>query len=77
MSVAKIVEIVGSSNEGWEDAAQNAVNEAAKTIREIHGIEIKDMTATNFFSRAHCTSPYVVCHIQMSAGTWSVTLILS
>ena len=26
--------------------AQNALNEAAKTIREIHGIEIKDMTAT-------------------------------
>ena len=46
MSVAKIVKIVGSSNKGWEDAAQNAVNEAAKTIRDIHGIEIKDMTAT-------------------------------
>ncbi len=46
MSVAKIVEIVGSSNKGWEDAAKNAVNEAAKTIRDIHGIEIKDMTAT-------------------------------
>jgi hypothetical protein len=46
MSVAKIVEIVGSSNKGWEDAAQNAVNEAMKTIREIHGIEIQDMTAT-------------------------------
>jgi dodecin len=46
MSVAKIVEIVGSSNMGWEDVAQNAVNEAGKTIREIHGIEIKDMTTT-------------------------------
>lgn len=46
MSVAKIVEIVGSSTKSWEDAAQNAVNEAMKTIREIHGIEIKDMTAT-------------------------------
>ena len=46
MSVAKIVEIVGSSNKGWEDAAQNAVNEAVKTIREIHGIEVKDTTAT-------------------------------
>jgi len=46
MSVAKVVEIVGSSNKGWEDAAQNAVNEAMKTIREIRGIEIKDMTAT-------------------------------
>jgi len=46
MSVAKIVEIVGSSNKGWKDASQNAVNEAVKTIREIHGIEVKDVTAT-------------------------------
>ncbi len=45
MSVAKIVELVGSSNVGWQDAAQNAVTEAMKTIRGIHGIEIKDMTA--------------------------------
>lgn len=46
MSVAKIVELVGSSNTGWADAAQNAVTEAIKTIRGIHGVEIKDMTAT-------------------------------
>jgi dodecin len=46
MAVAKIVEIIGSSNKGWEDAAQNAVNEAMKTLREIRGIEIEDMTAT-------------------------------
>lgn len=39
MSVAKIVEIVGSSNRSWEDAAQNAINEAMKTIREIRGIK--------------------------------------
>jgi flavin-binding protein dodecin len=43
--VAKIVEIVGSSTKGWEDAAQVAVDEAKKTIREIRGIEITDMTA--------------------------------
>jgi flavin-binding protein dodecin len=34
-----------SSNKSWDDAAQKAVNEAVKTIPEIHGIEIKDMTA--------------------------------
>jgi flavin-binding protein dodecin len=45
MSVAKIVEIIGSSNKGWEDAAQNAINEAMKTLREIRGIEVEDMTA--------------------------------
>jgi hypothetical protein len=45
MSVAKIVELVGTSEKGWEDAAQIAVKEATKTIRGIHGIEVKDITA--------------------------------
>jgi flavin-binding protein dodecin len=45
MSVAKIVEFVGSSEKGWEDAAQTAVKEATKSIRGIHGIEVKDITA--------------------------------
>jgi dodecin len=45
MSVAKIAELVGSSEKGWEDEAQTAVKEATKTIRGIHGIEVKDITA--------------------------------
>jgi dodecin len=45
-SVAKIIEVVGSSDKNWEDAAQVAVDEAKKTIHGIHGIEVKDMTAT-------------------------------
>ena len=45
MSVAKIVELVGSSNKSWEDAAQVALNEATKTIHGIRGIEVTDMTA--------------------------------
>ena len=32
MSVAKIVEIVGSSDKGWEDAAQVAVKEYLEDI---------------------------------------------
>jgi flavin-binding protein dodecin len=43
--VAKVIEIVGSSDKGWEDAAQVAVNEARKTIHGITGIEVVDMTA--------------------------------
>jgi dodecin len=43
--VAKIIEIVGSSDKSWEDATQVAVDEARKTIHGIHGIEVKDMTA--------------------------------
>ena len=44
--VAKIIELVGSSDKSWEDAAQVAVDEAKKTLHGINGIEIKDMTAT-------------------------------
>jgi dodecin len=43
--VAKIIELVGSSDKGWEDAAQAAINEARKTIHGIKGLEVVDMTA--------------------------------
>jgi hypothetical protein len=44
--VAKIIELVGSSDKSWEDAAQVAVDEARKTLHGINGIEVGDMTAT-------------------------------
>ncbi|MGH9988792.1 MAG: dodecin family protein [Nitrososphaeraceae archaeon] len=44
--IAKVIEIIGSSDKGWEDAAQVAVDEARKTLHGIHGIEVMDMTAT-------------------------------
>jgi dodecin len=43
--VAKIIDIIGSSDKGWEDAAQIAIDEAKKTIHGITGVEITDMTA--------------------------------
>ncbi|HZB15519.1 MAG TPA: dodecin family protein [Nitrososphaeraceae archaeon] len=36
---------MGSSDKGWEEAAQVAVDEAKKTIHGITGVEITDMTA--------------------------------
>ena len=42
--IAKVIEIIGSSDKGWEDAAQVTVNEARKTLHGIHGIEVMDMT---------------------------------
>ena len=35
MAVLKILELVGTSKESWSDAAREAVNEAAKTVRGI------------------------------------------
>ncbi|MGC1131176.1 MAG: dodecin family protein [Nitrososphaeraceae archaeon] len=43
--VAKVVELIGNSDKGWEDAARAAVDEARKTIHGITGIEVTDMTA--------------------------------
>jgi hypothetical protein len=42
-SVYKIVELVGSSTVSWEDAAKNAVDRAAKTLRDLRIAEITKM----------------------------------
>ncbi|WP_301663174.1 dodecin family protein [Methanoculleus frigidifontis] len=44
-SVAKVIELIGASPNGWEDAAANAVKEAAKTIKQIKGVYLKECTA--------------------------------
>jgi flavin-binding protein dodecin len=45
MTVVKIVELIGSSPNSWEEAAGNAVREAAKTVRNIKGVDVKRCTA--------------------------------
>jgi flavin-binding protein dodecin len=45
MTTVKVIELVGSSSESWEDAAQNALTDADETLEEISGIEIVDQTA--------------------------------
>lgn len=44
-SVAKVIELIGSSQKGWEDAAANAVKEAAKTVKNIKAVYLKEATA--------------------------------
>jgi flavin-binding protein dodecin len=41
----KVIELVGNSNQSWEDAAQNALDDADETLEEISGIEITSQTA--------------------------------
>ncbi len=40
-SVYKIVELVGTSSESWEKAAANAVNKAARSLRNLRIAEVK------------------------------------
>lgn len=39
-SVYKVIEVIGSSNKSWEDAAQVAVERAAKTLEDIRIAEV-------------------------------------
>ncbi len=45
MSIAKVIELVGESQVGWEDAVRNAVKDASKTVENINGVEVYNMTA--------------------------------
>ncbi|MFY9114052.1 MAG: dodecin family protein [Dethiobacteria bacterium] len=44
MNVAKIVELVGESQHSWDEAVRNAVRDAAKTVDNITGVEIVNIT---------------------------------
>ena len=46
MTILKVIEVLAQSNKSWEDAAQQAVKEASKTVRNIKSIYIHDMEAT-------------------------------
>ena len=43
MSVYKFLELVGTSPNSWEEAAANAVNMAAETLRDIRVADITDL----------------------------------
>jgi dodecin len=45
MAVLKILELVGTSKQSWSDAAREAVNEAAKTVRGIETVEVAQSKA--------------------------------
>jgi len=45
MTVVKVIELIGSSTVSWEDAVENAVKEAAKTVRNIVGVDVVGFTA--------------------------------
>jgi len=48
-SIYKVIQLVGSSDTSWEDAAKNAVNKAGQTLRDLRVAEIEklDMKVEN------------------------------
>jgi flavin-binding protein dodecin len=45
MAVLKVIELLASSEKSWEDASQNAVKMASKTINGIRSVYVQDMSA--------------------------------
>ncbi|MCK0145393.1 dodecin family protein [Arenibacter sp. F26102] len=43
MSVLKVIEIMGNSPISFEDAVQNVIKEASKTVKNIKSVYIQDM----------------------------------
>jgi flavin-binding protein dodecin len=42
MPIVKVIELMSSSNKSWEDAAQHAILEAAKSLHNIKTLYIKE-----------------------------------
>lgn len=45
MGILKVLEILASSKTSWEDAAQSAVVEASKTVRDIRSVNVRNQSA--------------------------------
>ena len=43
MSVYKVIELVGTSSESWEKAAEEAINRASKSLRDLRIAEVSEL----------------------------------
>ncbi|MFO7755417.1 MAG: dodecin family protein [Bacteroidales bacterium] len=45
MKMVKVIEVIASSDKGFDDATRNAVKEASKTVKNIKSVYVKHMNA--------------------------------
>ncbi|MFB3854356.1 MAG: dodecin family protein [Vicinamibacterales bacterium] len=45
MAIHKVIEIISQSEKGWEDAAQRAVTDAGRTVKNIKSIWVENFEA--------------------------------
>ena len=45
MSVLKVIEILANSSSSWDDAAQQAVDEASKSVKNIKSVYVNELNA--------------------------------
>jgi flavin-binding protein dodecin len=45
MSMVKVIEVIAESKKSWDEAADNAVKEASKSVRNIKSLYVQEMQA--------------------------------
>lgn len=45
MGIVKVIEVIATSESSFDDAVRNAVKEAAKTVKNIKSVYVKEMKA--------------------------------
>lgn len=45
MAVVKVIEVMATSEKSFDDAVENALSEASKTVKNIISLYVKDMNA--------------------------------
>ena len=45
MAILKVIEVLSSSEKSWEDATKKAVNHAAKSLKNIRSVYVKEQSA--------------------------------
>lgn len=46
MAVLKVIEVLANSNESWEDATKNALEQASKSVKNIRSVYVNEQSAT-------------------------------
>jgi flavin-binding protein dodecin len=64
-SIYRVTEVIGTSPDSWEDAARNAVETAAKTLRDLRvgeivklDVTIEDGHVTHYRARVNISFKY-------------------
>lgn len=65
MSIAKVIEVSSESTQSFEDAAQNAIKEVSKTVKNVkhvwvEGMEIYVEDDGSYLYRTNCKVTFVV-----------------
>lgn len=45
MAVLKVIEVLANSNKSWEEATENAVKHASKSVKNIRSVYLNEQTA--------------------------------